>query len=450
MVDSVTVTQTVGAPYTWAQAGFTWSSASAGKSWSGAYPAVHALAVAVSLALVDAQGRQTRKPFSEALGFAEQRRAQSVLRRSENLSFSETYSDLIACVLRWVESIGFTEASARHGQKALRESFQASDALARLLTKDARESLYLAEGLARQGTKRVAESLPMMESTRRATGKAHTETLVFADDLDRAMVKRLAEDIGFAETYADLIAFTLSISESLGMSDLAAKQVKKPVAETLVLGDQIFRQAIKRVSEAVAIGEALGRTVAYRRSFNEGLAVTDALRRAMRISVPEALDLAEQYRRHANGVVSDMIVSNVAITEADFLNIMEAGHPPGYTDFRDFIQGDYTYRRALFRAILNSRNSDRGFIENLRVTVDVPDIFDRGTAQITDAVAGASTTFTRTFRVPPEVTMTHKGGTLVAIARIVGSVTTTGFTAVLEASSGTRVSGSFTWIAQGY
>jgi hypothetical protein len=46
--------------------------------------------------------------------------------------------------------------------------------------------------------------------------------------------------------------------------------------------------------------------------------------------------------------------------------------------------------------------------------------------------------------------MTHKGGTAVAIPRLLGAVTTTGFTAVLENSSGTRVTGSFTWIAQGY
>jgi len=78
-------------------------------------------------------------------------------------------------------------------------------------------------------------------------------------------------------------------------------------------------------------------------------------------------------------VISDMIVGTTEITEQDFAAIVEAGHPPGYTDFRDFIQGDYTYRRALFRAVLNSRNSDRGFIDALRVTVDVPDIFDRGT-----------------------------------------------------------------------
>ena len=99
---------------------------------------------------------------------------------------------------------------------------------------------------------------------------------------------------------------------------------------------------------------------------------------------------------------------------------------------------------------MNSRNSDRGYIDGLRVTVDVPDIFDRGTVQITDAAAGAVISFSRSFRVSPEVTMTHKGGTAVAIPRLLGAVTTAGFTAILENSTGTRVTGSFTWIAQGY
>jgi hypothetical protein len=70
--------------------------------------------------------------------------------------------------------------------------------------------------------------------------------------------------------------------------------------------------------------------------------------------------------------------------------------------------------------------------------------------QIIDALAGALIGFSRTFRVPPEVTMTHKGGTVVAIPRLSSAVTRTGFTAVLENTAGTRVTGTFTWIAQGY
>jgi hypothetical protein len=52
--------------------------------------------------------------------------------------------------------------------------------------------------------------------------------------------------------------------------------------------------------------------------------------------------------------------------------------------------------------------------------------------------------------VAPEVTLTFKGGTTIAVPRILGSVSTTGFTAVLENTSGTRVTGAISWVAQGY
>jgi hypothetical protein len=450
MPDMVTVAETPGARYTWASASFIWSSASAGKSWTSAYPAVYNVAVAVTLAMVKVTGRQWTKRSSEAVGFAERVAKQLTLRESEAVGFGETYSDLIAFVLRWVESMGFAEGLGKANSKEVREAFQASDYLTRLLTKNSSESLAWGDLLRQSSTKRLAEGLPMSETPQRALTKNAYEAFGLGDDLDRLMTKRISEAVAFAETYTDLIAFILRISESLGVSDLGAKQVRKPVAEAFGIADKAARQSIKRVAEALAIGEALGRSVAYRRNLIEGFAVSDALRRAMRLNAREALALAEQYRRHANGVISDMLIASTEITEQDFAAIVEAGHPPGYTDFRDFIQGDYTYRRALFRAILNSRNSDRGFIDALRVTVDVPDIFDRGTAQITDAAAGATIYFTRNFRVPPEVTMTHKGGTTVAIPRLLGAVTTSGFIAVLENSSGTRLTGSFTWIAQGY
>jgi len=38
----------------------------------------------------------------------------------------------------------------------------------------------------------------------------------------------------------------------------------------------------------------------------------------------------------------------------------------------------------------------------------------------------------------------------VAVPRILGAVSTTGFTAVLENTAGTRVNGAISWVAQGY
>ena len=396
MAETVNVSSSPGANYTWTSGKFAWSSATAGKNWSTAYPAVYALSVATDLSFAELVQKLGIKRSSENLTFSEKPSRAVALNKFETLNFVETYTDLIAYVLRIVESLTLSEKYARSGTKAVFEVFQ------------------VGEGLARQ------------------------------------MVWRKYETLALAETYTDLIAFILRVSESFSLAEKSAKGITKPQAESFRLSDTLARSQVKRISEAVSFAEALGRTVAYRRSINEGFAIGEALKRAQTLKLSEAFGLAEQYRRRANGVISDMIVASTEITEQDFMDILESGHPPGYTNFRDFIQGDYTYQRALFRAILTSSNADRGYIDGLRVTVDVPDVFDRGTAQVVTAANGVTVVFTRQFRVAPEVTLTFKGGTTVSVPRILGSVTTTGFTSVLENTSGTRVTGAISWVAQGY
>lgn len=396
MAETVNVSSSPGANYTWTSGKFAWSSATAGKNWSTAYPAVYALSVATDLSFAELVQKLGIKRSSESLTFSEKPSRAVALNKFETLNFVETYTDLIAFVLRFVESLTFSEKYARSGSKAVFEVFQ------------------VGEGLARQ------------------------------------LVWRKYETLALAETYTDLIAFILRVSESFSLSEKPAKGITKPVAESFGMSDALARSQVKRISEAVSFAEALGRTVAYRRSFNEGFAIGEALKRAQTLKLSEAFGLAEQYRRRANGVISDMIVASTEITAQDFMDILESGHPPGYTNFRDFIQGDYTYQRALFRAILTSSNADRGYIDGLRVTVDVPDVFDRGTAQVITAANGVAVVFTRQFRVAPEVTLTFKGGTTIAVPRILGSVSITGFTAVLESTSGTRVTGAISWVAQGY
>ena len=450
MPDTVTVAASQGSPYTWASAGFTWSSASARKNWSTAYPAIYSVAVAATFDLVEASTRQWTKRSSESLPIAETRSHLFTLREFEAVGFSETYSDLIVFVLRWVESMTFTEILEKASRKEVWETFQGSDHLAQAITKISGETLGVFDALGQSSIKRLPETLTLAELSERASVKNVPDALGLVDSADRVITKRISELIAIGETYADLIAFVLRISEGLSINDMGVREFQKPISETFTTTDEARLQSIKRLSEAAAVAEVLGRAVAYRRDLTDGFSLSDALQKATALAAREALTLAEQYRRHANGVISDMIVASSEITEDDFAAIVASGHPPGYTDFRDFIQGDYAYRRALFRAILNSRNSDRGFIDALRVTVDVPDVFDRGTAQVTDPDAGMAITFSRSFRVPPEVTMTQRGGTALAIPRLLGAITTTGFSAVLENGSGMRVAGAFTWIAQGY
>ena len=396
MAETANVTTTPGANYTWNTAKFAWNSAASGKNWSSAYPANYVLNVASDLNFAELVQKLNTKQIADRFAIVETSNRGVVLNKFEAWGFVETYTDLIAYVLRFVESFSVSEQFKQAWIKSVFEAFQ------------------VGEGLARQ------------------------------------LVLKKLEAIGIAETYTDLIAYILRVSESFSFSEVTAKNITKPKFETISLSDGLAKSQTKRVAEAFAFAEIIGRTVAYRRAIAEGFAIGEALKRAQTIKLSEAFALVEQYRRKANGVISDMIVASTEISEQDFMDILESGHPPGYTNFRDFIQGDYTYQRALFRAVITSNNADRGYIDGLRVTVDVPDVFDRGTAQVVNAANGVFVGFSRMFRVSPEVTLTFKGGTTVAVPRILGSVSTAGFTAVLENTSGVRVTGAISWVAQGY
>ena len=150
MAETVTVGESQGSRYTWANASFTWASASAGKSWLTAYPAVYLVAVAATLAWGEATGRRHGKRLAEGVSLTEDRRNQTALQKAESLGFADTYYDLIAYVLRWVESLGVAESVTKAGRKSVHENLQTLDDLARSETKAVQQGLPVNESLSRQ------------------------------------------------------------------------------------------------------------------------------------------------------------------------------------------------------------------------------------------------------------------------------------------------------------
>jgi len=236
------------------------------------------------------------------------------------------------------------------------------------------------------------------------------------------------------------------------VADKLAKTETVAVAESFGIAETKFEKVVTlAVHEVIGVLELFGRSVGYHVYVNEGFSTRDAIKKASTLSIAESLAMFDEYRRHANAVVSDMLISTEPMTLANFMNIVDAGRAPGYAPFRDFIPGDYEYQNAIFRAVLKSTTSDRAKLKQMKVTVDVPDVFDRGATTITvdQAATGVRVTFERSFHIVPEITATLKGGTVMAIPKIV-SPDDGGFTLILETPYGTRVGGTVSWTAQGY
>lgn len=156
----------------------------------------------------------------------------------------------------------------------------------------------------------------------------------------------------------------------------------------------------------------------------------------------------------ADGVISDILITgNVDALDADFADFMTNASAPGYVAWRRFSPGDYEYSDALVRLVVESTNTDRALVTGLLMTVDVPDLNDRGSVTITDSTNGASVAFARNFHVVPEVTLTIKSGsgTNPVIAEYKTLPSSTGFVVRMrDTITGAYVTGSLSWSANAY
>lgn len=297
------------------------------------------------------------------------------------------------------------------------------------------------------------EALAVAENAALHARKASFEFLSLTDGnkISRQLIKDALEALSISDCYTDQIGFLLRVMESITVGERLGNEIGKPFAESVAVSDAPFRKTVEiGPREAIAVAERFGRVAAFKLKFAESLSVAEKLTRAITLSKAEALAIYDEYLRRGNAVISDMIVATNDMTLDQFAQIVDAGHAPGFNNFRDFIPGDYDYQYAIFRAVLESINSDRARLLGLKLDIDIQDVYDRGSVTITNAATGVYVPFERIFHIPPEVTLTLKGGTVVAIPKIVGDVTVDGFTAQLFDTAGSPVTGSFTWAAHGY
>ena len=326
------------------------------------------------------------------------------------------------------------------------------------------------------------------------------------DDVRRQMASAVrAEAIGFAETYIDLIAFVLSVSEALavteaapravqprphnellGIGEAALRDIVRSFASALVLADTRAGQGLKVAADPLAILDAASRATTLART--TALALAEARATTIARDARQALAMAETYTdliafvfqivealglaqhgsnttshvsaeeialrdrllRAAEAVIADLAFRATPLDEAGFAVLVAESRPLGFSAFRDLVPGDYEYAKALVRLILEApvTTANRVALSEVLLNIDVPDVRDRGMVAV--PIGGAVVPFNRTFNAAPEIQATFKGGGTLAIPQI-GTITATGFhlTLVNPDTQGS-VAGNASWSAEGY
>lgn len=298
---------------------------------------------------------------------------------------------------------------------------------------DVGEDVIVSDGKSLASTKPIAETVGFADGKTNAIGKRPSETLAFSEDR--------TSDVGQA------------IAETLGIAEAQSKTAGKKLTGSVNFAESVAKSFGLNISRALGFVEAFSRTAAFSRNFAEGFFVAESVAKTYALKLNETLTVFNVLRRAGDLVISDMMMSAVEdMTMSDFERFLSYGNVPGYHAWRDFIPGDYEYREAMVRVVLESKNSDRGLLTGMQMAVDVPDVIDRGTATITDAANGLEVEYNRPFHIVPEITLAARGGVgNPTIPEFYGTPSTTSFRVRLRDSvTGLFVTGKFTWAAHGY
>ena len=170
---------------------------------------------------------------------------------------------------------------------------------------------------------------------------------------------------------------------------------------------------------------------------------------------PINLGMGFKAQRIANAgqVIGDIRFYDKVLNETDYDATIT---PFGYGKWRELVTGDYIYEKALCKYSMQaSLNADRPNTRTYIHKVDVPDVVDKGVAELTKTNQPLFVRFSleevRKFHIVPELNVNIKSYSGVGTTPLVipYNTTTEGFYVTMKAD-GEFVEGSISWSARGY
>ena len=321
------------------------------------------------------------------------------------------------------------------------------------------------------------------------------EELGVSDRLKRCIEKRSIQCVLFSDTYIDHIRYFLRFIEKVMLYPQIGKEAECRKDECLDIDGAFAHEASKCSKESLLLGDMLQLNALIHRLFFSEINLRERLLKKANLKRKEIIktfDLfrkkadvhekqsvhvmessqrvaafkrylheqvkyfehnAKNYRQYTDEDIKafgDMLHSpDVIISDIVFSDSPEDFEvPAGYTDFRPFLPGDYTYQKALFKLLAKTSVAEkRALIDEFSVHVDLPDIQDRGTSVVEKG--GTVIAFSRQFYVVPEVTITMRAASGAIPVPVIQEVTRTYFKVQLLTPSGNPSEGTICWTALG-
>lgn len=297
---------------------------------------------------------------------------------------------------------------------------------------------------------RAMESLSLSETCSKAQALNLKIALTLIESgFKKASTSVINEDVTLAPATTSESDFHRDLREFLTLSDKSQKVVSLKKTELASISESKAFNVSRKIIESLGLVDAMSRVTIFHQLLSENIGVDDALSKAITAANFSSINLSEEFIRNAATVVTDLILDDKELDEGVFLQVMQRSSPVGFTEYQEFIEGEYSYKDALVKIVMSSTSDARAVLTDLKFHVDVPDVTESGSVLVVPTVGGQRVDFTRSFAIPPEVSLTLKGGKIVALPDVI-STDQLGFNLILKDLSGVSVGGTVGWSAQGY
>lgn len=243
--------------------------------------------------------------------------------------------------------------------------------------------------------------------------------------------------------------FNNAYSELLSLNSNLLSRYVFPVFDRVCYCDSSLYDIAIVNTESYLFNENYDSVSFFDSRFYDNVSVYQAVSSSVGVLITDNILLDSEAFTGFDFVISNLAIFNKEMSFSDFDNM--ATRPFGYSNFREFKVGEYTYEKALIRVGVSSPDINFSTaIDKLSLHVDIPDTDDRGVVNI--PAAETFVKFNKKYYNPPEdVSLAIKGGTTNSflVPKLI-SVTNLGFTVVIHDSSGNIASGVISWASKGY
>lgn len=447
MATTVNIVQQSFTPFGWSEANFDWGSARADKPWAEMGKCSFLLSVGEGITVAERSEKRCVKEMRDAAKVA--------------IRIGKSYTPV------FVERIKAADETANVINKApFQETFKVSGSNNRQYLKTAKDSVKITDSNKKTINKKTYSNFKFIDGYTDYIKFLirHYETIAFAERVPKNIDYPLADKFKITANYSKHAG--KNSSDTISFADSTLYGMAQALYEPLVVGERLAKTDSKYLAEKpVTVSGKTAQKVNFYRLLGDGLCLTDKVRCtnkfqrtlseqfrladliSKRAIMPkhESFEMWEAFPRSANATIGDLEFYNTVLTETEFL---AQDVPLGYTPWKEFIAGDWTYQKALFKlAIKNTGTQGNPVINNWQLNIDVPDVYERLAVSV-PAQANYRIDFNRRFYSVPDVAVTVRGDQRLVVSDL--CIDETGLSLTLLDGSGNISSGEIAVRAEGY